>query len=297
MMHLRRIQESDLPTVNEIFSEAFGVSPPRPLEYVANLCHTDPDGCLVGIVAGEVVGYAFSHHGGAVGYIGNLAVRQSARAKGYGKALTVAVRDHLAARCKVVGLAVDPKNGRNLELYTSCGFQATLPSCHVYKKLPPRSTLARAGSILTARELGSRAPDAIAQIRAWSGEVLAGLDLTRDLEHFARVYPERLWIAIVDGAVRGFLAYEEQFRGDPWGAVRPAPDDLVTLDALVETLEAAMPDDDLWFHLHTNFPRVLTVLRNRGYRVVGHTTCMVLQDRFDLWEPQSEALFIRPWWS
>lgn len=296
MIQLRQIRESDFPRVNEICSEAFGTSPSPPIEYVANLCHTEPEGCLVGTVAGEIVGYACSHRSGRVGYIGNLAVVATHRGKGYGKALTAAVRDHLVARCDIVGLAVEPDNGRNLGLYASCGFEPTLPSCFVGLRLSPDRPTA-AASIRTARQLGAEASTAIQQIRSWTDEILPGLDFTRDLDHFAQVYPERLLIAYVDDAPRGFLAYHDLFRGDPWCAVRPGPNDSDMLNTLVEAVEASESGDVMTFHFHTNFRRILQVLRNRGYEVLGHKTCMVLQGQAGVWPPASDSLFIRPWWS
>ena len=117
------------------------------------------------------------------------------------------------------------------------------------------------------------------------------------LEHFAQAYPERLWIDYVDDAARGFLAYKDLFRNDPWGAVQPGPNDIDTLNALVEAVEASVSDEILWFHLHTNFRRVSEVFRNRGYRAGGHKTCMVLEGQAGVWPQASESLLIRPWWS
>lgn len=296
-MEIRQIQEADLPRVNELYVEAFGVSPPPPIEYVANMWHTEPEGCLVATLADEIVGYAFSHRSGRLGYIGNLAVHASQRGEGYGKALTIAARDHLAARCDVVGLAVDANNGRNLGLYAACGFEPTLPGCFVETRVSPDVSRTTRASIQTAEQLGTDASAVIQQIGTWTGEVFSGLDFTRDLEHFARVYPQHLWIDTADDGPRGFLAYHELFRNDPWGAVRPGPDDEDTLTGLVEALEASLPGRILQVHFHTCFGRIAKTFRERGYRVLGHNTCMVFDGRADPWPHASESLFIRPWWS
>ena len=297
MISLRQIQEADFERVNEIFSVAFGVTPTLPIEYIANLCRTDPEGCLVAAVAGEIVGYACSHRCGRIGYIGNLAVHPTYQGKGYGRALTTAVRDHLAALCDVVGLAVEPNIGRNLQLYASCGFVPTLPGCHIRKQLPPDRSRTIPTSIRTARQLGSQASTAIKQIRAWTDEVFPGLDFTIDLGHFAQAYPDDLLVHFVDEAPTGFLAYSDWFRSDPWGAVRPGSDDIATLNTLVAALEATVSDETLQFHFHTNFTRLENVFRSRGYQVQDHKTCMVLERQAGAWPQASESLFIRPWWS
>ncbi|MEZ4654510.1 MAG: GNAT family N-acetyltransferase, partial [Candidatus Eisenbacteria bacterium] len=109
MIRLRPIGESDFQTVLDIFVEAFSPSPVPPIEYIANLCHTEPEGCLLAERDGVPVGYAAAHRSGSIGYIGTVAVRNAHRGHGYGKLLTEAVRDYLQTRCRVVGLAVDPK--------------------------------------------------------------------------------------------------------------------------------------------------------------------------------------------
>ena len=196
-----------------------------------------------------------------------------------------------------MGLAVEPNSSRNLNLYARCGFEATLPSCFVYRKLDPGRPRTAPDSIRTAGELGAPAAAAIGEIRGWTDEILPGLDFTRDLEHFARTYPERLWFHRQGGAVRGFLAYHQLFRGDAWGAVRPGAGDVEALEALVAAVEAAVPDEALWFHFHTGFRRLLMIFWNRGYRIVGHKTCMLLEGRAAGWPLESDALFLRPWWS
>ena len=182
-------------------------------------------------------------------------------------------------------------------IYATCGFEPTWPSCFVGRHLLPDRARTVSASIRTARQLGDRTSTAIQQICSWTDEVFPGLDFTRDLEHFAQVYPDRLWIDHAEDAARGFLAYHDLFRGDPWGAVQPGPNDIDTLNALVEAVEASVSSDTLGFHFHTNFRRIPKVLRNRGYRIQDHKTCMVLQGQAGVWPPTSESLLMRPWWS
>ncbi len=297
MLELRQIQPDDFQAVNALFSEAFDVSPPKDIAYIANLCVTDPEGCLLGTVGGEVVGYACTHRSGSIGYIGTIAVAKSQRGKGYGKKLTEAVRDSLVARCDVVGLAVEPDLGKNLQLYSASGFVPTMPACFVWRQWKPEVVATPPDSVQSAAQLGERVGSAIQGVRAWSNEVFPGLDLTTDLRHFAESYPDRLWFDMEDGAPRGFLANEPLFRGDVWGCVRPGPGDLDSLDRLVDAVEAASTQHYEWFHFHSCFDRILPLLQKRGYRITAHKTSMVLADQRTPWPTSSDSILIRPWWT
>jgi GNAT superfamily N-acetyltransferase len=236
-MQLRQIQESDFERIIEIYSLAFEDPTSIPIEYAANLCYTNPEGCFAATVSGEVVGYVCSHTSGQIGYIGSLAVHPAHRGNGYGKAMTIAVRDHLAGQCEVIGLAVEPHLDRNLSLYASCGFLPVLPSCHVSKSLASDGSRGLPENVHSARQLGSKAYDVIRQIGDWTDELLPGLDFTRDLEHFVHTYPDDLLICFAEEKPLGFLAYQDWFRTDPWGAVRPGPNDIGVLDSLIAGME------------------------------------------------------------
>ena len=298
MFQLRQLQAVDLPRVSELFAEAFGVSPTPPLEYFTNLAYSDPEGCVVGVEDGEIVAYAISHTNGQIGYIGNLAVAKAQRGKGYGRAVTNSVREHLSPLCSIVGLAVESSVGRNLELYTSIGFETILPSVLVYKRLDPKRPRVPARTIKSAAQLGTDAEAAIRDIASWSGEIYPGLDFTHDLELFLTKYPEQLWIDSVDGAVRGFLAYEDSFRGDPFGAVRPGSQDTSTLANLVRAVETGVDGEHLFFHFHGSCRRIGAVLRDEcGYRIACHRTSMLLEGQAEAWNQTSDKLLLRPWWT
>ncbi len=297
MLELRQIQPEDYEVVNALFSEAFDVSPPHHVDYIKNLCVTDPEGCLIAMLQGEAVGYACTHRSGSIGYIGTIAVAKAQRGKGYGKLLTEVVRDSLAERCDVVGLAVEPDLGRNLQLYSACGFVPALPACFVWRQWEPESLTGASTALCSAAQLGPETEAVIQAVRAWSDEVHPGLDLTRDLMHFASTYPERLWFDFTDGGPRGFLAHEPLFRGDVWGCVRPGPGDLECLDRLIDAFEGAAAKSHEWVHFHSNFERILPRLQKRGYRITAHKTCMVLAGRRAAWPAASDSILIRPWWT
>lgn len=297
MLELLQIQSSDLPAVRELFNQVFEVSPPQPLEYIVNLCHTEPESCLIGRVDGEPIGYACGHRSGRIGYIGTVAVAEPHRRKGYGRQLTTAVRDHLGLHCDVVGLSVEPNLGRNLELYASCDFEPSMPACMVWKQWTEEQTPTCPPTVHTALELGTQAAGTLQKLHGWMNEVFPGLDFRRDLDLFASKYPDRLWFHFEDGAPVGFLAYEPLFRGDVWGCVRPGPGEEAVLDSLVCAIESALPERHLWLHFHTTFQHILPTLRRRGYTVQSHKTNLVWSAQAGLWPLRSDAILIRPWWT
>lgn len=296
-LELRPIGEPDMQRVREIFVAAFEVPSPPPLEYISNLCCTEPEGCLVGLVDGAIVGYATSHRSGRIGYIGNLAVEPSHRRRGYARALTLAVRDHLMNECDVIGLSVEPNLGGNLELYSACGFDACLPSAQLWKQKSKVEGRELHESVRTAQQLASRWDTISGRLRAWQGELLPGLDFERDLALFAEKYPDRLWVHFEEEEPTGFLAYHSDFRGDLWGAVRPGALEHEALGRLLDAYEVSVDEDFLWVHVHTNFERLVSAIRARGYRLGAHKSCMVFSEQRSAWPHTSDALLIRPWWS
>lgn len=291
---LRRLEERDLPRVGEIFAEAFGVSSPEP-EYLAALVATEPEGCLVAALEDRVIGYVISHRAGKVGYIGTVAVESAQRGRGHGRALTVAARDHLAARCEVVGLAAEANAGANLELYASCGFVPTLPSVFLFRRVGQGAPAGGAGEVRTGRELGVNASAAVEEVCCWSDEVHPGLDVSADLELFLRCWPDRVWFHLREGEVDGVLADHEHFRGDPWGLVRPGPGDLEALGRLIDARERHASGEFSFFHVHACFGRVVELLRRQGFRVATNKSCMVLPG--GRWPTASDSLLVRPWWT
>ena len=123
------------------------------------------------------------------------------------------------------------------------------------------------------------------------------MDFTKDLEHFRNKYPEDLLIYFDGDTPRGFLAFQDWFRTDPWGAVESGANDAEVLNALITGLERIVSSDFLRFHYHTSFERLTPIFLNRDYRVEDHKTCMILGEKTGTWPHTSDELFIRPWWT
>lgn len=85
---------------------------------------TDPGGCLVADEDGKVVGSAFCHTLGKVGWIGPLEVLPSHQDHGIGKALLASCESHLVERdCQVIGLETMAHLPKHLHFYMSSGYR------------------------------------------------------------------------------------------------------------------------------------------------------------------------------
>jgi hypothetical protein len=196
-------------------------------------------------------------------------------------------------------LAVEPNVGQNLGFYWKCGFEDTLPSRHVIKRLDTGRHSVKAqpnlriGSDFSVEEHERL----IAYVQMWSQELIPGIDFSRDLAHFLKRYPSRILFYIEQGYPIGFLAYEDSFRTDPWGAVKSIESDNLILKELICGCEVAFKEDKLLFHYHTNFHRLSDIFIQCGYKFVDNKICMVLKQHREKWTKIMTPLVIRPWWS
>jgi hypothetical protein len=236
------------------------------------------------------------HRAGTVGYIGNLAVGGAHRRRGYGRELVDRAKSYLLTRCDIVGLGVEPGSSDNIRLYKSLGFVETFPSIHVRKDTTPLPRAADA-RLLLGSDIRDQASKFISDVSTWSDEIIPGLDFSRDLQRFITKYPEQIVFLVEDGRARGFLAYHDHFRTDPWGAVEPSDDRIELLSALVNGSERLFESRPDLYHIQTNFTKLPGCFADLGYSQVDEKTAMVLSEHRSKWLASSDAVVIRPWWS
>lgn len=295
-LKIRQASASDYPLIADLFRDGFGVSGQIPADYVPNLCYSAPEGCFVGEIGGEMVGYATVHRAGTVGYIGNLAVVHAHRRRGYGRELVDRAKSYLLTQCDIVGLGVEPHLSDNIRLYKSLGFIETLPSIHL-RKDTTSSSPGHDDRLCLGSDIRDQASRFISDIAIWSDGIIPGLDFSRDLQRFITKYPAQIVFLLENGRPRGFLAYHDHFRTDPWGAVEHAGDRLEILSALVHGGERLFESQPRLYHIQTNFTKLPECFANLGYTPVDAKTAMVLSEHRDKWQSYSEAAMIRPWWS
>lgn len=121
---IRPFREADRPGVIELWSRTDLTrpwnDPDRDID--RKLAH-DPDGLLVGIVAGRVVSTAMAGYDGHRGWVNYLAVGPDRRGRGYGRAMMDAAIALLADRgCPKVNVQVRRDHDDAIAFYRALGF-------------------------------------------------------------------------------------------------------------------------------------------------------------------------------
>ncbi len=131
---LRIMQETDLQQVNSLLSRAFTQGrfedgyaqtdvPMLRHEFIRMYLGQRPQGCFVYVESGKIVGAAFCHVWGKVGWFGPLAVAPERHLMGIGKNLVSACIGHLkSSGCTTIGLETNPRSARNLGFYGRLSF-------------------------------------------------------------------------------------------------------------------------------------------------------------------------------
>ncbi|MDW5563554.1 MAG: GNAT family N-acetyltransferase [Methanomassiliicoccus sp.] len=95
----------------------------------------DPQGCVVAEVEGKIVGSAFCHTWGRVGWTGPLEVLPAYQDHGIGKMLLKSCESHLSERgCSIIGLETMCHLPKNLHFYMSSGYR-TGPATLIMEKV------------------------------------------------------------------------------------------------------------------------------------------------------------------
>ncbi len=98
--------------------------PKRSERIIEAYISTDPGGCVVAEVGGKIVGSAFCHTWGRVGWTGPLEVLPTYQDHGIGRKLLNLCESHLLERgCTVVGLETMCHLPKNLHFYLSSGYR------------------------------------------------------------------------------------------------------------------------------------------------------------------------------
>ena len=233
MLEIESMSSVRLDTLRRLHAEAFGGDWPS-AEYSRNLYAADSGGCFLALLDGEPVGYVCTHVNGSVGFLGPLGVLPHYRGRGYGGTLVQAGVDYLKARCDTVGPETT-FGGPAIGLYSRLGFRETARAREMGKALPRNGVpqalgpTLRLGTDIVAKD----AARVIAAVASWSADVYQGIDFSGDLALFLSAYWEHVVFHFDGDAVDGFYAHCAEFRGEPWFAVRPLPQNETVLRELV----------------------------------------------------------------
>lgn len=124
---LSTVQKLDAEIFAELFTRLTGKHTPATLrerEYFDIWSQTDPEGALVAIEDGEIVGLNFCHARGRSGWIGPLAVCVGHQGQGIGKLLLERGVEYLeTSGCEHIGLDTFANNPVSVSLYLKAGLQ------------------------------------------------------------------------------------------------------------------------------------------------------------------------------
>jgi ribosomal protein S18 acetylase RimI-like enzyme len=146
---LREMQLSDLPAVNRVLSKAFTSArieegykktyvPGCRLSFLEMYLASLPSGCLVMEHKGTLIGYAFTHLWGKVGWIGPVSIIPAHQGKRLGQEIMrAAIHASQKAGASVIGLETMPRNYRNLGFYSQLGFKPGRLTIDLIKRVPP----------------------------------------------------------------------------------------------------------------------------------------------------------------
>jgi len=98
--------------------------PARPRRIIEAYLWKEPEGCLVAEQRGKIVGAAYSHVWGEVGWFGPFEVMPEMQDKGVGTALLLGCETFLERRgCRVQGLETMSNNAKNIHFYMRGGYR------------------------------------------------------------------------------------------------------------------------------------------------------------------------------
>ncbi len=128
--------------------------PKRSERIIESYLATDPGGCIVAEMNGKIVGSAFCHVWGKVGWTGPLEVLPTYQDHGIGRMLLNVCETHLTERgCTTIGLETMSHLAKNLHFYLSSGYRPG-PTTLIMEKVIRREALDSTGvREITRRDL------------------------------------------------------------------------------------------------------------------------------------------------
>jgi GNAT superfamily N-acetyltransferase len=110
--------------------------PSRPRRIIEAYMWKEPKGCLVAEHDGKIIGVAYSHVWGEVGWLGPFEVLPDVQDRGVGSALLSECDAFLGKMgCKVLGLETMSNNTKNIHFYMRAGYRVVGSSLIMERKL------------------------------------------------------------------------------------------------------------------------------------------------------------------
>ena len=263
--------------------------PKRSEKLISSYMATEPGGCLVAERDGTIVGSAFCHVWGGIGWIGPLEVLPDEQNTGVGKALLSACERHLEERgCEVIGLETMSHLSKNLHFYLSSGYAPTSVVLIMEKVMRDDAVHPHFVEEVTAATL----PSVLEDITRLGQELAPSLDHAVE----ARMAVERrmgsVFVSRRDGAVAGFAILhtyqkDEEARYSSIKVLIVDPDrgdQKEVFDALLDRCEQASASagkDHVLARLSAMSPELYQHMLSRSYLLKGANVRMVKKGKYE----------------
>lgn len=295
---IRPMRDEDIPESRRVGQEAWSdlVSrdigrkvqyPIRPRRIVETYMWKEPKGCLVAYEGDKLVGSAFSHVWGKVGWVGPIEILSESQNRGIGKKLLNACEEYLVGRgCKVIGVETMPNIPKNLHFYITLGYlpkQLTL----ITEKPIRVSEFCRSTPLV--RELQpEELEDFLPRVKELSEQVNAMLDYSIE---FSALFKKRLGQCFVldhEGEIGGTALLHSYNRSgdsnycsiklvlvdsglpDPWNS-------LIDLLAACENKAVELGKKRIYTRFSGENCRMYTTMANCGFRL-ANSNIRVIKD-------------------
>jgi ribosomal protein S18 acetylase RimI-like enzyme len=219
MVAIRQMHVQDADAVREIDATAFSAwasevweqhvrIPMRTRANVLVCLEKDPDGCFVAVEDGRPVGFVFSRTWGGVGWFGTFAVLPEHQNRNIGRALIGASLGYLGQDPgRLIGLETMTDSPKNLSLYLRQGFQLRFPTLRLAKELPRTAAADEPLPSWSSVDAGTQ-QRWLAELRQATGQILPGLDYSKEILSTARHGLGEVLVLVEDGRAVGFSVIE-----------------------------------------------------------------------------------------
>lgn len=174
--------------------------PTRPAAIIQAAIEEEPLGCFVALLGDKIVGTAYSHIWGTVGWVGPVEVLPEHQGSGIGRALMEACHGYLGSKgCKVFGVETMSDNERNKRFYAGLGYRSVGVTVFAEKKLRPAGYFVAGIRELTPSNLAENCNG----IRMLSSAVYPGMDCTSEFRMVLRHSLGKAFLFVHDGVTKG----------------------------------------------------------------------------------------------
>lgn len=223
VLHVRPMEPNDIEEVKEVGQISWSDLamrdigkkfryPKRSEKIIEAYMWKEPKGCLVAVIDDKIVGSAFSHVWGKIGWIGPLEVLPTNQDAGVGKSLLKECENYLISKgCTSIGLETMSHLPKQMHFYLSSGFAPGPMVLILEKMLKNEDIMPRLEvDIVDQRSLSTVMPE----ISRISSRINPGLDYSVELQSLVEKKLGEAYIVRNNDTVLGAALLHTYQRGD-----------------------------------------------------------------------------------